>query len=157
MFPGHDYGRLHVSSAGELVVRGARRGDSGFYVCSALSVAGSKIAKAYLEVTSVDDYPPPLIQIGPSNQTLTLKSKAVLPCSAVGEPEPKLRWSKDGVVLKLDKTGRVSITERGTLIVDGKFIFYSLGREFFFIIKNKFSSLKMRLEKNYLRNFIVEL
>lgn len=123
MFPGHDYGRLHVSSAGELVVRGARRGDSGFYVCSALSVAGSKIAKAYLEVTSVDDYPPPLIQIGPSNQTLAIKSKAVLPCSAVGDPEPRLRWSKEGTVLKFEKSGRVSVTERGTLIIDGMYLY----------------------------------
>ncbi|XP_059470843.1 roundabout homolog 2-like isoform X3 [Neocloeon triangulifer] len=118
MFPGHDYGRLHVSAAGELVVRGARRGDSGYYVCSALSVAGSKIAKAYLEVTSVDDFPPPLIQIGPSNQTLPMKTKAVLPCSAVGDPDPKVRWSKDNVNLNLDKTGRVSITDKGTLIID---------------------------------------
>ncbi|XP_065332299.1 roundabout homolog 2-like isoform X2 [Cloeon dipterum] len=118
MFPGHDYGRLHVSSAGELVVRGARRGDSGYYICSALSVAGSKIAKALLEVTSVDDNPPPLIQIGPSNQTLPVNTKAVLPCSVSGDSEPKVRWSKDGVNLNLDKTGRVSVSDKGTLIID---------------------------------------
>ena len=79
--------------------------DEGFFVCSAFSVAGSIAVKAYLEViimmmmmrmmmmmilmllqvTAMADEPPPIINVGPANQTLPLNTLAVLPCEASGE------------------------------------------------------------------------
>ena len=77
--------------------------DEGFFVCSAFSVAGSIAVKAYLEVimmmmmmmmmmilmlvqvTAMADEPPPIIMVGPANQTLPLNTLAVLPCEASGE------------------------------------------------------------------------
>ena len=41
--------------------QGVRKEDDGFYICSALSVAGSSVTKAYLEVTAIEDQPPPII------------------------------------------------------------------------------------------------
>lgn len=42
--------RYSVSAKGQLSVTGVLREDAGFYVCSALSVAGSAVARAYLQV-----------------------------------------------------------------------------------------------------------
>ena len=58
--------------------------DEGFFVCSAFSVAGSIATKAYLEVTAMADEPPPIIDIGPANQTLPVNTLAILPCEASG-------------------------------------------------------------------------
>ncbi|XP_065313467.1 uncharacterized protein LOC135922887 isoform X2 [Gordionus sp. m RMFG-2023] len=50
MFPDRPHGRFSVSADGELKITGVQKEDQGYYVCSALSVAGSSIAKAYLEI-----------------------------------------------------------------------------------------------------------
>lgn len=45
-------GRFSVSLSGELTITDVRVEDSGFYICQAISVAGSILAKALLEVES---------------------------------------------------------------------------------------------------------
>lgn len=66
--------------------------------------------------------PPPIIQIGPANQTLPLHSMVTLHCKA-SSPEgeqPKTRWLKDGKLLQLnDLPERYSISPTGTLDIDG--------------------------------------
>ncbi len=39
--------------------------------------------------------PPPIITQGPANQTLPLKSVAILPCKASGHSQPQISWLKD--------------------------------------------------------------
>lgn len=79
-----------------------------------------------LQVTSVADLPPPIIQIGPANQTLPLHSVVTLHCKA-SSPEgeqPKVRWLKDGKQLMSGNLPeRYSIDKEGKLDIDGKFIF----------------------------------
>lgn len=99
MFPDSSYGHIHVTGHGTLQIQGVQREDAGFFVCSALSVAGSATIRAFLQVTSVADVPPPIIQIGPSNQTLPLGGDALLPCRATGTPVPRVKWYKDGMPL----------------------------------------------------------
>ncbi|KAL1475210.1 hypothetical protein MTO96_037462, partial [Rhipicephalus appendiculatus] len=70
MFPGKSHGRFSVSHEGTLTITGVRKEDRGYYVCSALSVVGSSMAKGHLEVTALADLPPPIIRLGPANQTL---------------------------------------------------------------------------------------
>ena len=70
-----------------LHIPGVRVEDEGFFVCSAFSVAGSIATKAYLEVTAMADEPPPIIDIGPANQTLPVNTLAILPCEASGKLE----------------------------------------------------------------------
>lgn len=123
MFPGNKYGHLHVTPEGTLRIQGVQKEDTGFYVCSALSVAGSTIVKAFLEVTSLDDLPPPIIQIGPANQTLPLKSVAMLPCQASGTPSPRIKWYKNGSPL-VSQSPRITVLDTGTLQIDGKYRFY---------------------------------
>lgn len=43
--------RFSVSPSGDLTISSVQRGDAGFYICQALTVAGSILAKAQLEVT----------------------------------------------------------------------------------------------------------
>lgn len=123
MFPDTSYGHMHVNAHGTLRIQGVQREDAGFLVCSALSVAGSTSVRAFLQVTSVADLPPPIIQIGPANQTLPLHSLVTLHCQAAspeGEP-PKIKWLKDGNVLDAkNPPERYKISDTGTLDIDGE-------------------------------------
>ncbi|KAF6203181.1 hypothetical protein GE061_003598 [Apolygus lucorum] len=116
MFPGNSYGRMAVSQDGRLTIHGVLREDSGFIVCSALSVAGSATARAFLQVRSVGDVPPPIIEVGPANQTLPLHSVTTLPCQASGDPKPRVKWLKNGSALS--PRNRVTIFDNGTLQID---------------------------------------
>lgn len=51
MFPNNSYGNMHVSGQGSLQIRGVQREDDGYFVCSALSVAGSVTSRVYLQVS----------------------------------------------------------------------------------------------------------
>ncbi|XP_045070619.1 roundabout homolog 2-like isoform X8 [Coregonus clupeaformis] len=107
--------RFCVSSSGDLTISAVQRADAGYYICQALTVAGSILAKAQLEVTDVlTDRPPPIIRQGPSNQTLGVDSVALLKCQASGDPIPSISWLKDGVSL-LGKDPRMSLQELGSL------------------------------------------
>lgn len=52
MFPGNSYGHIHVTNQSTLQIRGVQKEDSGYYVCSALSVAGSVTLRTFLQVHS---------------------------------------------------------------------------------------------------------
>ncbi|XP_034063106.1 roundabout homolog 2 isoform X4 [Gymnodraco acuticeps] len=107
--------RFSVSPGGDLTISSVQRADAGYYICQALTVAGSILAKAQLEVTDVlTDRPPPIIRQGPSNQTLGADSVALLKCQASGDPIPSISWLKDGVSL-LGKDARMSLQELGSL------------------------------------------
>uniref|UniRef100_A0A3P9A016 Roundabout, axon guidance receptor, homolog 2 (Drosophila) n=1 Tax=Esox lucius TaxID=8010 RepID=A0A3P9A016_ESOLU len=107
--------RFSVSSGGDLTIAAVTRADAGYYICQALTVAGSILAKAQLEVTDVlTDRPPPIIRQGPSNQTRGVDSVALLKCQASGDPIPSISWLKDGVSL-LGKDPRMSLQELGSL------------------------------------------
>nr|XP_003923602.1 roundabout homolog 3 isoform X1 [Saimiri boliviensis boliviensis] len=96
-------GRFSVSPRGQLNITAVQRGDAGYYVCQAVSVAGSILAKALLEVkgASLDGLPPVILQ-GPANQTLVLGSSVWLPCRVTGNPQPSVQWKKDGQWLQGD-------------------------------------------------------
>uniref|UniRef100_A0A8D3DQM3 Roundabout, axon guidance receptor, homolog 2 (Drosophila) n=1 Tax=Scophthalmus maximus TaxID=52904 RepID=A0A8D3DQM3_SCOMX len=107
--------RFSVSPSGDLTISSVQRADAGYYICQALTVAGSILAKAQLEVTDVlTDRPPPIIRQGPSNQTLGVDSVALLKCQASGDPIPSISWLKDGDSL-LGKDPRMSLQELGSL------------------------------------------
>nr|XP_021337133.1 roundabout homolog 2 isoform X8 [Danio rerio] len=111
--------RFSVSPSGDLTITTVQRADAGYYICQALTVAGSILAKAQLEVTDVlTDRPPPIIRQGPANQTLGVDSVALLRCHASGEPVPTISWLKDGVSL-LGKDPRMSLQDLGSLQIKG--------------------------------------
>uniref|UniRef100_A0A452HWQ8 Uncharacterized protein n=1 Tax=Gopherus agassizii TaxID=38772 RepID=A0A452HWQ8_9SAUR len=107
--------RYSVSPKGDLTITNIQRSDAGYYICQALTVAGSILAKAQLEVTDVlTDRPPPIILQGPANQTLAVDGTALLKCKATGDPLPVISWLKEGFTF-LGRDPRTSIQEQGTL------------------------------------------
>uniref|UniRef100_A0A8C0IAY0 Roundabout guidance receptor 2 n=1 Tax=Bubo bubo TaxID=30461 RepID=A0A8C0IAY0_BUBBB len=107
--------RYSVSPTGDLTITNIQRSDAGYYICQALTVAGSILAKAQLEVTDVlTDRPPPIILQGPVNQTLAVDGTALLKCKATGDPLPIISWLKEGFTF-LGRDPRTSIQDQGTL------------------------------------------
>ncbi|XP_044775489.1 roundabout homolog 2 isoform X2 [Neomonachus schauinslandi] len=107
--------RCSVSPTGDLTITNIQRSDAGYYICQALTVAGSILAKAQLEVTDVlTDRPPPIILQGPANQTLAIDGTALLKCKATGDPLPVISWLKEGFTF-LGRDPRATIQEQGTL------------------------------------------
>ncbi|XP_015426820.1 PREDICTED: roundabout homolog 3 [Myotis davidii] len=108
-------GRFSVSPRGQLNITDVQSGDAGYYVCQAVSVAGSILAKALLKVkgASMDGLPPIILQ-GPANQTLALGSSVWLPCRVTGDPQPSVQWKKDGQWLQGDGL-QLNLMANGTL------------------------------------------
>ncbi|KAI2803059.1 Roundabout 1 [Blomia tropicalis] len=117
MFPDNKYGRFSVNSDGSLIISSVKKDDIGFYVCSALSVVGSSTAKAFLNISSPTEIPPPLIILGPADQTLAEHTTAILPCDATGTPHPSLRWLLNNNPIPMNND-RFNILETGTLQID---------------------------------------
>ncbi|XP_054901504.1 roundabout homolog 2 [Poeciliopsis prolifica] len=118
LFPGQppsQSGRYSVSMSGELIIADVHPEDSGFYVCQAISVAGSVLTKALLEVEGgPSGRIPPIIRQGPANQTVSRGAVAQLHCRLVGGTSVKISWEKDGERLQGNKP-RVTLMENGTL------------------------------------------
>ncbi|XP_055478213.1 roundabout homolog 3 isoform X5 [Psammomys obesus] len=110
-------GRFLVSPRGQLNITEVQLRDAGYYVCQAVSVAGSILAKALLEIkgASMDGLPPIILQ-GPANQTLVLGSSVWLPCRVTGNPQPNVQWKKDDRWLQGDDS-QFSLMDNGTLYI----------------------------------------
>ncbi|XP_069617051.1 roundabout homolog 2 isoform X37 [Ranitomeya imitator] len=107
--------RYSVSPTGDLTIANIQRSDAGYYICQALTVAGSILAKSQLEVTDVlTDRPPPIILQGPTNQTLAVDGTALLKCKATGDPMPVISWLKEGFNF-MGRDTRLSILDKGSL------------------------------------------
>ncbi|TRY88273.1 hypothetical protein DNTS_009321, partial [Danionella cerebrum] len=113
--PPSQSGRFSVSLSGELTITDVHSDDSGYYICQAISVAGSILTKALLEVESTpSDRIPPIIRQGPANQTLAPGTTAQLQCHVMGNPLPSIQWEHDGRrILSIDE--RINLMENGTL------------------------------------------
>uniref|UniRef100_A0A674PL89 Roundabout, axon guidance receptor, homolog 3 (Drosophila) n=1 Tax=Takifugu rubripes TaxID=31033 RepID=A0A674PL89_TAKRU len=106
-------GRFSVSLSGELTIADVQVEDSGYYICQAISVAGSILTKALLEVETPSDHVPPIIRQGPANHTLAPGSTIQLHCHIMGNPTPSIQWEKDGQRI-LGNDGRIILMENGT-------------------------------------------
>ncbi|KAL5019774.1 hypothetical protein ScPMuIL_002666 [Solemya velum] len=114
MFPNQEKGRLSVAGDGTFRIERVRFEDAGEYMCQALNAIGNAETSARIDVREHDPRPPPIIRIGPQNQTLPTKSLALLLCEAVGTPHPSVRWYKDGRALPMADT-RITQLSTGTL------------------------------------------
>uniref|UniRef100_A0A182UI74 Ig-like domain-containing protein n=1 Tax=Anopheles melas TaxID=34690 RepID=A0A182UI74_9DIPT len=120
LVPGSRLDNLEVTQNADgtsvLSIAQVGRMDNGkVIVCSAVNSVGSVSTRVVLSVNLQDDRPPPLILQGPCNQTLPIKSVAILPCKASGIPPPVISWYKDGIpVLASEK---INITKSGTLTI----------------------------------------
>uniref|UniRef100_A0A182K663 Roundabout n=1 Tax=Anopheles christyi TaxID=43041 RepID=A0A182K663_9DIPT len=120
LLPGSRMDNLEVTQNADgtsvLSITQVDRMDNGkVIVCSAINSVGSVSTRVVLSVNLQDDRPPPLILQGPCNQTLPIKSVAILPCRASGIPLPVISWYKDGIPVV--PTEKINITESGTLSI----------------------------------------
>ncbi|KOX67210.1 Roundabout like protein 2 [Melipona quadrifasciata] len=116
MFPGNEYqGHYKITEDGSLHIKSVLGKDEGHYVCSAISQAGASTATVFLQVTSVEEVPPPVIEIGATNQTLPPNSDVSMPCRAFGRPTPKIRWYKNDELVRIGSDDRLAIANNGTL------------------------------------------
>lgn len=96
------------------------RGDTGMVlVCSAVNAAGALVARTRLLVLGQEEIPPPVIENGPSNQTVPLRSNVVLPCQTSGQPAPTISWYKDEKPLS-EKLPKVKQELDGSLHLQGR-------------------------------------
>ncbi|XP_053943004.1 roundabout homolog 3 [Cuculus canorus] len=120
LFPGqppHSAARFSVSPGGAITIADVRPADAGRYLCQAVSVAGSVLARARLDVAEVPAAQhPPVIHQGPANHTLLpVGATARLPCHVGnGDPPASVGWWKDGSAL-VGAQPRASLLENGTL------------------------------------------
>ncbi|XP_067364559.1 roundabout homolog 2-like isoform X1 [Channa argus] len=124
LFPGQppsQSGRYSVAMNGELTITDVHPEDAGFYICQAISVAGSVLTKALLEVEGgPSGRVPPIIRQGPANQTVSRGAMVQLHCRVIGGPSVKISWEKDGEKVQGNKP-RLTLMENGTLqIIDVK-------------------------------------
>ncbi|XP_058815067.1 protein sax-3-like [Topomyia yanbarensis] len=120
IFPGTKFDRFETSRTLEgltvLTIAATSKADNGLVVvCSSVNSVGSISVRARLTVASQDDRPPPIIILGPSNQTLPVTSVVALPCKAVGNPTPIISWYLDGN--PVTNSERINTTENGTLVI----------------------------------------
>ncbi|XP_029027019.1 roundabout homolog 2 isoform X2 [Betta splendens] len=118
LFPGQppsQSGRYSVSMSGELTITDVHPEDSGFYICQAISVAGSVLTKALLEVEGgPSGRVPPIIRQGPANQTASRGATARLHCRVIGGPSVRITWEKDGESVQ-GNGPRLTLMDNGTL------------------------------------------
>ena len=93
--------------------------DSGWYSCMAVSESGSSLSRAEVRVSKETDLPPPIIELGPVNQTLPIKTTATLPCDA--SDHENIIWLKDGVPISTLATTetRIYVDSDNTLTIKG--------------------------------------
>lgn len=70
--------------------------------------------------TDQDTRLPPVIVVGPKNQTLEAKEVALLPCMGEGQPPPAIRWFKDGKALPYNDPHYMYLPS-GTLQISGNY------------------------------------
>ncbi|KAK2517807.1 roundabout-like protein 2 [Columba livia] len=106
--------------AGAITITAVQASDAGHYLCQAISVAGSVLARARLQVTGALVEHPPLASPGPANRTVLLVGATVwLPCRVGGgDPPASVGWLKDGSAL-VGAQPRASLLENGTLQITG--------------------------------------
>ncbi|XP_069370096.1 muscle, skeletal receptor tyrosine-protein kinase [Paralichthys olivaceus] len=92
-----------------LIVPHVRESDNGEYCC----LANNGIGEAAKSCGALQLKMKPQIKRHPTNLTLLVESKAVLPCVTLGNPKPDVTWIKDDELIKI--TDRVTILDYGAL------------------------------------------
>eukprot|EP00095_Tigriopus_kingsejongensis_P003619 maker-scaffold49_size462716-snap-gene-3.30 protein:Tk03619 transcript:maker-scaffold49_size462716-snap-gene-3.30-mRNA-1 annotation:"roundabout 1" len=113
LLPGSNQGHVHVSPEGMLRIGNTSEKDSGVYTCASVSESGAILASSEVKIQTSQDRPPPIIQIGPVNQTQRIGSSTNFPCEAT--PQTRVEWLKDGVPISTMNDPRIKVDHDNTL------------------------------------------
>ncbi|XP_078142375.1 muscle, skeletal receptor tyrosine-protein kinase [Centroberyx gerrardi] len=92
-----------------LIIPHVRETDNGEYCC----LANNGIGEPAKSCGALQLKMKPQIKRHPTNVTLLIESKAVLPCVTLGNPKPDVTWLKDDELIKV--SDRISILDYGAL------------------------------------------
>ncbi|XP_070845552.1 muscle, skeletal receptor tyrosine-protein kinase [Chaetodon trifascialis] len=92
-----------------LIIPRVRESDNGEYCC----IASNGIGEPAKSCGALQLKMKPQIKRHPTNVTLLVESKAVLPCVTLGNPKPDVTWLKDDELIKF--SDRVTILDYGAL------------------------------------------
>ncbi|KAF7652566.1 hypothetical protein LDENG_00095210, partial [Lucifuga dentata] len=92
-----------------LIIPHVKESDNGEYCC----LANNGIGEPAKSCGALQLKMKPQIKRHPTNVTLLVESKAVLPCITLGNPKPDITWLKDDELIKVND--RVSILDYGAL------------------------------------------
>ncbi|XP_017287235.1 peroxidasin isoform X2 [Kryptolebias marmoratus] len=110
-----DDSRLNLLEDGTLMIQDTRETDQGVYQCMAKNVAGEvKTSEVTLRYFGAPSRPSFVIQ--PLNTEVLVGESVTLECSATGQPQPRITWTKaDRTPLPTD--ARINITPSGGLYI----------------------------------------
>nr|XP_054769474.1 hemicentin-1-like [Lytechinus pictus] len=99
---------MQQTSDGSLIIAPTAISDAGHYRCQALNLYGHDEISYQLQIQSR-----PMFTVEPQNTTVSHGENVLLDCVAQGEPEPFMRWQKEG--FRVLPVGRVAILPNNTL------------------------------------------
>ncbi|KNC26691.1 hypothetical protein FF38_04172 [Lucilia cuprina] len=122
LFPGYKDNRIEVTLTPEgrsvlSIFRFAREDSGKVIVCNALNAVGSVSSRIVVTVDTQYELPPPVIEQGPVNQTLPVKSFVTLPCRTLGSPIPQVQWYLNGIPVDVNEHERRNMSEMGALTI----------------------------------------
>ncbi|XP_061699023.1 peroxidasin isoform X1 [Syngnathoides biaculeatus] len=110
-----DDSRLNLLEDGTLMIQDTRETDQGVYQCMAKNVAGEvKTSEVTLRYFGAPSRPSFVIQ--PQNTEVLVGESVTLECSATGQPQPRISWTK-GDRTPLPNDSRINITPSGGLYI----------------------------------------
>uniref|UniRef100_A0A3P8UDY7 Peroxidasin n=1 Tax=Cynoglossus semilaevis TaxID=244447 RepID=A0A3P8UDY7_CYNSE len=110
-----DDSRLNLLEDGTLMIQNTRETDQGVYQCMAKNVAGEvKTSEVTLRYFGAPSRPSFVIQ--PLNTEVLVGESVTLECSATGQPQPRISWTK-GDRTPLPSDARISTTASGGLYI----------------------------------------
>ncbi|XP_064784563.1 peroxidasin homolog isoform X2 [Oncorhynchus masou masou] len=111
----HDDSRLNLLEDGTLMIQDTRETDQGVYQCMAKNVAGEvKTSQVTLRYFGAPSRPSFVIQ--PQNTEVLVGESITLECSATGQPQPRVSWTK-GDRTPLPTDARINTTPSGGLFI----------------------------------------
>ena len=117
--PGTKQQRVFVEKTGNLLIESVSSEDQGWYGCFAVSGTGASTALARLSLKIGKQQPPPIIQLGPVNQTLTVGSTAILPCQFTSKEKARASWLKEGIPIEFSSNEHFHLTDGHNLQIKG--------------------------------------
>lgn len=113
--------RWQMASNGTLSIERLETEDAGPIYCAAVNPGGALLARVNVDVTVPLRSVPIYFQIGPTNQTLPIRSPALLQCQAQADgptTSVDIRWTRNGQPLNASNTTGLTILPGGSLQID---------------------------------------
>ena len=108
--------RWNVLSNGSLIIRDTDKADSGPLYCAAINEGGAILARVNLDVSLPTYAVPVFFKIGPTNQTLPIRSPALLQCET---DNSTVHWTRNGTAVDVDTADqRFRLLPSGSLQIE---------------------------------------